>query len=49
MPGYVPQDAGTVIKMFHTIQHEYAHILDQNIKVPVDFSAPSADLTLLTG
>lgn len=42
MAGYVPDDAGTVIEMFHTIQHEYAHILDQNIKVPVEFSAPSA-------
>lgn len=42
MPGYVPDDAATVIEMFHTIQHEYAHILDQNIKVPVEFSAPSA-------
>lgn len=42
MTGYVPDDAGTVIEMFHTIQHEYAHILDQNIKVPVEFSASSA-------
>ena len=28
--------------MFHTIHHEYAHILDQNIKVPVAFSQSSA-------
>ncbi len=42
MPGYVPDDTSTVIEMFHVIQHEYAHILDQNIKVPVEFSAPSA-------
>lgn len=42
MPGYMQSDTGTVIEMFHVIQHEYAHILDQNIKVPIEFSGPSA-------
>lgn len=42
MPGYTIDDTSTVIEMFHVIQHEYAHILDQNVKVPVSFSAPSA-------
>ncbi|MDB5246541.1 MAG: hypothetical protein JWQ40_935 [Segetibacter sp.] len=42
MPGYTPGDTATVIEMFHVIQHEFAHILDQNIKVPIEFSASSA-------
>ena len=42
MPGYTASDTVTVIEMFHTIQHEYAHILDQNIKVPIEFSQSSA-------
>jgi len=43
MPGYVPADTTTVIEMFHVIQHEFAHILDQNVKVPVSFGGPSAN------
>jgi substrate import-associated zinc metallohydrolase lipoprotein len=42
MAGYTKADTSIVIEMFHVIQHEFAHILDQNIKVPIDFSAPSA-------
>lgn len=42
MPGYMSSDTATVIEMFHVIQHEYAHILDQNIKYPVEFSQSSA-------
>ncbi|MBC7937615.1 MAG: putative zinc-binding metallopeptidase [Rhizobacter sp.] len=42
MPGYTLSDTSTVIEMFHTIQHEYAHILDQNVKIPTEFSQSSA-------
>ena len=42
MPGYVLSDTENVKQVFHTIHHEYAHILDQNIKVPVEFSQSSA-------
>ena len=43
MPGYTAADTDVVIRMFHVIHHEYSHILDQNVKVPVDFSASSAN------
>jgi substrate import-associated zinc metallohydrolase lipoprotein len=42
MPGYVAGDTDRVIRLFWTIHHEYAHILDQTIKVPVEFSEASA-------
>lgn len=42
MPGYMSADTAIVIEMFHVIQHEFAHILDQNIKYPVEFSQSSA-------
>lgn len=42
MPGYVLGDTDNVKQVFHTIHHEYAHILDQTIKVPVAFSQSSA-------
>jgi substrate import-associated zinc metallohydrolase lipoprotein len=42
MPGYTVADTSVVLRTFHVIHHEYAHILDQNIQVPVDFSATSA-------
>jgi substrate import-associated zinc metallohydrolase lipoprotein len=37
MPGYVPSDSATPKQMFHVIEHEFAHILDQNIRRPVEF------------
>lgn len=44
MPGYNPGvDTPGVIQMFHTIQHEFAHILDQNVRVPLTFSTSSAN------
>ncbi len=44
MPGYNPDtDTAGVIEMFHTIEHEFAHILDQNIRVPVAFSSSSVN------
>lgn len=42
MPGYTLSDTGNVKRVFETIHHEYAHILDQNIKFPVEFSQSSA-------
>ena len=42
MPGYVLGDTENVKQVFHTIHHEFAHILDQTIKVPVEFSQSSA-------
>lgn len=42
MPGYVLSDTDNVKRVFATIHHEYAHILDQNIKIPIEFSQSSA-------
>ena len=42
MPGYVLSDTANVKQMFETIHHEFAHILDQNVDVPVSFSQSSA-------
>ncbi|MGZ8557092.1 MAG: zinc-binding metallopeptidase [Chitinophagaceae bacterium] len=42
MPGYTFSDSDNVKQVFATIHHEFAHILDQNIKVPVEFSQTSA-------
>ncbi|HOZ78282.1 MAG TPA: putative zinc-binding metallopeptidase [Ferruginibacter sp.] len=44
MPGYNPNtDTAGVLEQFHTIQHEFAHILDQNVRVPIAFSSSSAN------
>ena len=37
MAGYLPKDSATVKQMFHVIEHEFTHILDQNIQRPVAF------------
>jgi substrate import-associated zinc metallohydrolase lipoprotein len=37
MPGYVPSDSFTIKMMFHTIEHEFGHILHQTILYPQDF------------
>jgi len=39
MPGYVPADSAIPKQMFHVIHHEFGHILDQNIRRPVEFDA----------
>jgi len=39
MPGYVPGDSAIPKQMFHVIHHEFGHILDQNIRRPVEFDA----------
>ena len=37
MPDYVPADSFNVKQMFHTIEHEFGHILHQNTMYPDDF------------
>ena len=37
MDGYQPTDSFTVKQMFHTIEHEFAHILHQNVMYPKEF------------
>jgi substrate import-associated zinc metallohydrolase lipoprotein len=39
IPGYVPADSAIPKQMFHVIHHEFGHILDQNIRRPVEFDA----------
>lgn len=39
MPGYQLADSVVPKQMFHVIHHEFAHILDQNIRRPVEFDA----------
>lgn len=37
MTGYVPEDSFAVKEMFTTIEHEFAHILHQNVMYPQEF------------
>lgn len=37
MAGYVPSDSFNVKMMFHTIEHEFGHILHQTVMYPQDF------------
>lgn len=37
MSGYVPSDSFNVKEMFHTIEHEFAHILHQTVLYPLEF------------
>jgi substrate import-associated zinc metallohydrolase lipoprotein len=37
MPGYLPSDSVIPKQMYHVIHHEFAHILDQNIRRPTSF------------
>ena len=34
MTGYRPSDSFNIIQMFHTIEHEFGHILHQNVYYP---------------
>ncbi|GAO42587.1 zinc-binding metallopeptidase [Flavihumibacter petaseus] len=36
-PGYVPADSAVLKEMFHVIEHEFTHILHQNIMYPYAF------------
>lgn len=42
MNGYTPEDSLMVKQMFHTIEHEFAHILHQHIMYPAEFKKISA-------
>jgi substrate import-associated zinc metallohydrolase lipoprotein len=44
MSGYVPNDSFNVKEMFHTIEHEFGHILHQNILYTPDFKRISAGM-----
>jgi substrate import-associated zinc metallohydrolase lipoprotein len=44
MPGYQPSDSVNIKMMFHTIEHEFGHILHQNTMYPQDFKRISAGL-----
>lgn len=37
MPGYRPSDSMGIKQMFHTIEHEFGHILHQNVLYPDDY------------
>jgi substrate import-associated zinc metallohydrolase lipoprotein len=37
MAGYVPADSTNIILMFHTIEHEFGHILHQTVLYPAAF------------
>jgi substrate import-associated zinc metallohydrolase lipoprotein len=37
MPGYVASDSANIKQMFHTIEHEFGHILHQNVLYAEDF------------
>jgi len=44
MPGYVLSDSNVIKQMLHTIQHEFAHILHQNILYPAEYKRISQSL-----
>ena len=42
MPGFVPSDSVIAKMQFHTIEHEFGHILHQNVLYPVAFKSIDA-------
>lgn len=44
MSGYTPADSFNVKQMFHTIEHEFGHVLHQNVMYPVEFKRITAGL-----
>ncbi|OQP51856.1 hypothetical protein A4H97_27015 [Niastella yeongjuensis] len=41
MPGYVPSDSFNIKQMFHTIEHEFGHILHQTVLYPQEWKSIS--------
>lgn len=37
MAGHVPSDSNVIKEVFHTIHHEFGHILHQNVMYPLDY------------
>jgi substrate import-associated zinc metallohydrolase lipoprotein len=37
MAGFIPSDSTVIKEVFHTIHHEFGHILHQNVMYPLDF------------
>jgi substrate import-associated zinc metallohydrolase lipoprotein len=37
MPGFVPSDSTVIKEVFHTIHHEFGHILHQTVMYPLDY------------
>ncbi|RFM36559.1 zinc-binding metallopeptidase [Chitinophaga silvisoli] len=44
MDGYQPRDTANVKQIFHVIEHEFGHILHQNIMYPTEFKKISVGL-----
>ena len=44
MTGYQPSDSFNIKQMFHTIEHEFGHILHQTVYYPVNFKTISVGL-----
>jgi substrate import-associated zinc metallohydrolase lipoprotein len=44
MPDYKPSDSSNIKMMFHTIEHEFGHILHQNVMYTQDFKRISTGL-----
>jgi substrate import-associated zinc metallohydrolase lipoprotein len=44
MTGFRPSDSSNIKRMFHTIHHEFAHILHQNVMYPEDYKRISVGL-----
>lgn len=44
MAGYKPSDSFNIKQMFHTIEHEFGHILHQTVYYPVNFKTISVGL-----